>query len=128
MNGYTTTIIESSMELTPKERVKMKDTSNCLKLDEIVPASGEEFIVTPAGFVVLRVENPNNTKGNTEYEVFVLVDTQGTKYVTGSESFMDAFLEIFNELKDETDSYEIAIYRRPSKNFSGKTFITCSVV
>ena len=128
MNGYTTTIIESSMDLTPKERVKMKDTSNCLKLDEIVPASGEEFIITPAGYVVLRVENPNNTKGNTQYDVFVVIDTEGTKYVTGSESFVDSFLDIFNELANETEPYEIAIYRRPSKNFSGKTFITCSAV
>lgn len=127
MNGYKTTILESSYQLTTKERVRLKDTTNCLKLDEIVPANGDPFVITPKGYVILDVENPN-AKENKEYKVYVIVTEDGTKYVTGSESLFTAFFDIFDEMKGEDEPYEIEIYRRPSKNYTGKTFLTCSII
>lgn len=115
------TIINSSKELTARERIAFKDVTNAIKLD-IATLDGA-FEITPTGYITLGVETDEK-----EYEQYVILDNAGNKFTTGSKSFMSAFLDIFNELKDEGDEYTITIYRVPSKNYKGKDFITCSLV
>ena len=60
---------------------------------------------------------------------YVIVTKDGTKYVTGSNSFITAFEDIEDEMADAgEDEYEIEVYRMESKNYKGKQFITCSIV
>lgn len=130
MTGYKAIIREASRELTAKERIKFKDMSDAISLDEIT--SEGSFIFTPDLLVVVDVHNDKSD--NTDYTKYVIVDKGGNKYVTGSESFYSAYCAIMDEICDaiadgETvEDFEINVYRKESKNYKGKTFITCSLI
>ena len=61
-----------------------------------------------------------------DYEKFIIIDKDGTKYVTGSESFWSSFLEIAAEMGEE--AFDVEAYKVDSKNYKGKQFISCSIV
>lgn len=122
MNGYKVTIAETSREFTKKELIAMKDTSDAQRLDDLT-ASGA-VIISPEAYAVLNVHNEKSP--NKDYEVYLVIDTTGQKYVTGSAAFFTTFRDIFEDM--EGDPFDLKIYRKPSKNYTGKEFITCSVV
>ena len=122
MNGYKVTIAETSREFTKKELIAMKDTSDAQRLDDLT-ASGA-VIISPEAYAVLSVHNEKSA--NKDYEVYLVIDTTGQKYVTGSAAFFTTFRDIFADMEGEP--FELKIYRKPSKNYTGKEFITCSVV
>lgn len=125
--GYSVEIAESSMELSAKERIKMKDTTNAIKLDELTQEEDSgEVVIEPQAYAVLNIHNEHSDQ-NKDYVNYVLVDKDGTKYVTSSESFWTSFMEIYKEMENETEPWKIVVYRVPSKNFKGKEFLTCSI-
>lgn len=130
MTGYTVTIAEATRELTAKERVALKDTSNALSLDTAVDSAGDgKVIIKPVDYVVLSIHNDNAKEGeNKDYTNYVILDADGTKYVTGSDAFFSSFKNIFDEMKGETEEWALECYKKPSKNFTGKGFITCSII
>lgn len=121
---FTVEIKETSKELTKRERVKMKDTTNAIKLDEVT--NDGEFVLKPSVYCVLSIHNPKS-KDNPDYTNLIILDDAGTKYITGSPSFITAFFEIWNEMEGEED-WEIVCYKRDSKNYKGKQFMTCSIL
>lgn len=124
MKDFSVTIVESSKELTPKERVKYKDTSDGIKLDE---ATNDNAVVIDVDFfLVLDVHN-ENSKQEKDYRKYVLVDKNGEKYVTGSQSFWRAFEDIYDEMSDVNEPWQIKVYKQDSKNYQGKQFMTCSI-
>ena len=126
MEGYKTTIRFASKELTPKERVAIKDTGNCISLDE---ATAEQNItIDYAAHVILDIHNERSD--NKDYTKCIVIAKDGTKYITGSESFTTALTDIVDEMTDCGCADEIAIevYRKESKNYKGKSFITCSLI
>lgn len=126
MNNYKVTIKETSRGLTPRERVKIKDTSEAIKLDEATKSG--EVIITPDFYAILNI---HNEKANPQdYENYLIVDKSGTRYITGSPSFWDAFTEIADELTEigDTEDFQIKVYKMDSKNYKGKQFLTCSLV
>lgn len=125
MEGYSVAIRECSTELTARERIKLKDTTNAIKLDEA--ASGETpLVIRPAAYAVLDIHNEKSD--NKDYPNYIIMDDEGNKYVTGSESFWASFKEIFEEMQNENEAYEIEVYKVDSKNYKGKQFLTCSIV
>ena len=130
MTGYTVTIAESTRELTAKERVALKDTSNAIALDTAVDsATNGKIIIKPVDFVVLNIHNDNAKEGeNKDYTNYVIVADDGNKYVTGSDAFYSSFRNIFDEMKNETEEWALECYKKPSKNYTGKGFITCSII
>ena len=64
------------------------------------------------------------------YKKYIVVDKDGQKYVTGSESFITAFREIADDMAAEApdEDYDIEIFRKASVNYKGKSFITCALV
>lgn len=124
MNGYSVAIAETNKELSAKERIKLKDTSDAVKLDEAT--KDESVIITPVAFAVLDIHNEKSD--NKDYKNYIIEDANGTKYVTGSESFWTSFVDIYNEMADETEPWQIKAYRLPSKNYKGKEFLTCSII
>ena len=130
MTGYTVEITETSRELTAKERVALKDTSNAVSLDSAVDtAEGGKVIVKPVDYAVLSIHNENAKEGeNKDYTNFVIVDDKGVKYVTGSDAFYSSFKNIYDEMKNETEEWALECYKKPSKNYTGKGFITCSII
>ena len=125
MADYTVKIIESSRELTPKERVMFKDFSNAQKMEVVM--DGDTLIMQPDTWALCEVHNPNSKK-NTDYKVIVIIDKAGNKYKTGSETFIRNFIDILAEMEGATEDWSLEIYGRPSKNYEGKQFLTCSVV
>lgn len=115
---------ESSRQLTAKERVAFKDTANCIKLDEAT-ANGQVLAITVDAYVVLHITNDKSE--NPEYENYIIIDTDGNKYVTGSTSFWNSFMDIYEEMKNENEAWELEIYKLDSKNYKGKQFLTCSI-
>ena len=124
MIGYSVKVVECTKDLTAKERVKIKDTTNAIKLDEAT--QGGAIVIAYAYHAVLAIHNEK--LDDPDYRQYIVVDTAGNKYVTGSESFFTAMTEIVDEMSaaGETD-YELEVYRRDSKNYKGKQFITCSI-
>lgn len=127
MKAYEVSIKESSKELTPKEKIRIKDLSNSINLDTLTQ-SEEKVVIDYDYHVILAIHN-EKSKDRPDYENVVVVDTSGNKFNTGSNSFITALEEIIEEMQDagETD-IQIEVYRKPSKNYKGKDFITCSII
>lgn len=122
---YEVKIKSTSKELTARERVMLKDTRNAIKLDEAVNET--PLVISPDYYAVLDVHN-EKSKEDKDFENYIVVDTDGNKYVTGSHSFYEAFTEIVEEMDGTGEEYQIEIYKLDSKNYKGKQFITCSIV
>lgn len=125
MTGYSVNILETSKELKAREKIAIKDTSNAIPLDEIVEV-GVPVVITPDWYAVLEIHNEKSE--DKDYKKYVIVDKNGEKYVTGSESFFSSFHDIFVDMADEEEDYEIECYKMESKNYKGKHFLTCSIV
>lgn len=126
MTGFSVVIKEVSKELTARERIMLKDTSNAVKLDEAT-SGGSPLVIVPVAYAVLLVHNEKSAD-NKDYENYIILDDTGTKFVTGSPSFWNSFIEIWEEMKDESETYSIEVYKKDSKNYKGKKFLTCSIV
>lgn len=124
MVGYSVEIKETSKQLSAKERIAIKDTSNALKLD--VVCEEDDIIITPIAFAILSIHNEKSD--NKDYENYVITDKDGTKYVTGSESFWNTFISIWDEMQNEEEDWGIKAYKLDSKNYKGKKFLTCSII
>lgn len=125
MKDYEVKVKECSKELSARERISFKDTTDAVKLDEICEENST--LIEPAYFGTLSIHNEKSD--NKDYEVFVIVAKDDQKYVTGSNSFMKAFKDIAEEMESEPDEkWGVKVYKLDSKNFKGKKFITCSIV
>ena len=127
MEGYKVEIIHSTKELTVREKIRIKDLSNVIQLDEATQQEGN-IVIDFDYYVILMVHN-EFSKDEKDYNKYVIVDKSGNKFVTGSESFMNSLEGIVDEMADagETD-FEIEVYRKDSKNYTGKQFFTCPIV
>ena len=129
MEGYKVTINKTSKELTTKERIAIKDFSNATPLDTALETDNDSLIITPSYYAILDVHN-EKAKDNPDYRKYVIVDKSGQKYVTGSESFWTSFSDIMDEISAEEmdEDFSIECFKRPSKNYKGKSFISCSII
>lgn len=123
MTGYSVEIKETSRELTAKERIALKDTSNAVKLDQA--CDEETLLITPKAYAVLSIHNEKSD--NKDYDNYIIEDMCGTKYVTGSSSFWNSFISIYEEMEGEDEEWSITAYKLDSKNYKGKKFLTCSI-
>lgn len=124
MQGYECKVINASKELSARERIKVKDLSNAIALDTAV-TDDTPLMISPLYDVELEVHNEKSK--DKDYKKYVIVDVAGNKYHTGSESFWAAYKDIMAELGDDTEDVTLEVYRVPSKNYAGKSFITCSL-
>lgn len=124
MTGYSVKIVNASKELTARDRVAVKDTTNAIALDDATKDS--PLVIAIDYYVELAIHNEKSE--DKDYKKYVVVDKSGNKFVTGSESFFTAMLEIMDEMAESGENFEIQVYRMPSKNYKGKEFLTCSIV
>lgn len=126
MNKSYEAIIETCSKpeaLTAREKIKFKDTSNAVRIDNETEKGS--FIIAPDFYVVVKIYN-EKAKDDKEYYNYVIVDKNGIMYVTGSEGFFNTFTGIHNDMCGE--EYELEIMRKPSKNREGKFYLTCAIV
>lgn len=121
---FESKISECSKELTARDRIRLKDTTDAIKLDEATTEG--EVLITPSAYAILSVHN--DKADDPDYEQYIIEDANGQKYVTGSQSFWNSFKAIWDEMKDENEGYSVKAYRVPSKNYKGKDFLTCSII
>ena len=122
MNKYQVNIKESSSNLTARDRIKYKDTSIAISLDEATFEA--EVIIDVKDYIVLDIHNEKNEE-RPDYLLMELIDRSGKVYKTSSEIFMNSFLDIYNEMESEDllEELVIKVLRVPSKNFKGKDFL-----
>lgn len=128
MRDFNVKVAEVSKDITVKERIMLKDTSNALKLDELTQESENGKVNIDCDYYAI-LEVHNEMSENKDYKLILIVDKQGQKYVTGSDSFTRAFLDIYEEMTEagETD-ITIEVFRKESKNYKGKQFLICSII
>ena len=123
---YNTKIRYSSKELSAKERIILKDTGNATKIDTLLEDGPIEVSVDY--YAIVDVHN-EKAKQDKDYAQIVIADKDGNKFTSGSSSLIEAISDIADELADEgITEFTISIFRKPSKNYTGKYFITCSLV
>lgn len=127
---YNTQIISSSRELTAKERITLKDFNDCTGLDTVV-TNDNGVIIDPNVIVEVQVHN-ERAKDDKDYTTIIILDNDGTKYSTSSNSLRDSIADIMEELKNLSDEdkadLKIKVFKKPSKNYQGKYFLTATVI
>ena len=129
-SNYSATIIDSSRELTARERVMFKDTQNAISMNDFAEqakAEGGKAIITDVKDYV-HISVHNDKSDDKDYDNYMIIDGEGDKYVTGSAALWNSFRDIYNEMKVETEPWDIQLNLIPSKNYKGKNVLTCSLV
>lgn len=119
-------VIEKSLkEVTKKEMLQLKDLTDAVRLDQATQEHGSVMIYNIQNMVKMFLvsDDPKNPQ---EYAKTVITDTEGNRFVTGSESFARRAWEIADDMAG--DEFGLKVYRRPSKNYPGREFLSCSVI
>jgi len=127
--NYSATILEASRELTPKERVMFKDLANAQSLNELAKEarmSGSTIVISVKDYAIVAIHN--EASEDVDYNNYLIIDKEGQKYYTGSESFWSKFMDIYSEMKDVDEDWSIELNLVPSKKYAGKEALTCSLV
>lgn len=125
MAEYKATVKESSWEMSAREKLRYTDFTDVVQLDEATQAG--DLIIDVDKWAVVMVHNEKSD--TVDYVKYVIIDKEGQVYVTGSESFWRSFIEIYEVMSEEEETvYSIKVYRRESKNYKGKDFLTCRII
>lgn len=114
-----------SRDISKKEQVLLKDTSDAITLAEACKDGG--IIIKPELWAELNIHN-EKAEEDKDYVCFLIVDENGQKYKTGSNSFWNSFVDITDDMEDSDEEWSIKVYRLPSKNAKNQDFITCSII
>ena len=125
--GYKVEIVAASRELNVREKIALKDLANAKSLDTLLN-DVDSYLIQPAAYLELAVHN-ERSKQDKDYKKYLILDANGEKYVTGSDSFWTAFRDIFDTMRSEApdEVYSIEVLKKPSQNYKGKSFLTCSL-
>ena len=127
---YNTKIASASRELTAKERIILKDFNDCIGLDTVTNET-DGIILDPDVIVEVQVHN-ERAKDDKDYTTIIILDKNGTKYSTSSNSLRDSISDIMEELKDlseeDKEGLKIKVFKKPSKNYKDKFFLTATVI
>lgn len=125
MAEYKATVKEASWEMSAREKLRYTDFTDVIQLDEATQAG--DIIIDVDKWAVVMVHNEKSD--TVDYQKYVIIDKEGQVYVTGSESFWRSFIAIYEVMSEEEETvYSIKVYRRESKNYKGKDFLTCRII
>jgi len=118
------TIKEKSRELTAKEKLIVDDYSNVIKLND--ECDKAPVTIAPSYYVITTIQED----GKEPFDQIMILDKSNKKYVTGSTAFINSFLKIFNAMTeaDPLEDYQISVFKKDSKNYAGRKFLTCSLL
>lgn len=125
--NYTSKISDSSKELTTREKIKLKDLTTAIAIDKVVEPE-KSLVIEPDFYAWVDIHNEKLPENEQDYKTMVIVDKGGAKYYTGSSSAITSFVDIFGEMSETGESFEVEFSKKESKNFGGKFFITCTLV
>lgn len=125
MAEYKATVNEATWVMTAREKLRYTDLTDAIQLDEATQSG--DLIIDVDKWAVINVHNEKSD--TVDYVKYVIIDKDDQVYVTGSESFWNSFKQIYDVMSEEGETtYSIKVYRRESKNYKGKDFITCRII
>lgn len=125
MGEYKATVKEASWEMSAREKLRYTDFTDVVQLDAATQTG--DIIIDVDKWAVVLVHNEKSD--TVDYAKYVIIDKEDQVYVTGSESFWRSFIEIYGVMSEEEETaYSIKVYRRESKNYKGKDFLTCRII
>lgn len=125
MEGFEQKIVRTSRELTARERICLKNNQDAISLGTLTDAS-EPIKINVDMWAEILVHNEHSE--DKEYTNYVVVDKDGTKYYTGSTSFWEGFIDIYNEMVDAgEEEIVIKVLAKASTKRAGKYFLTCNL-
>lgn len=124
---YEINVRESSKELTKADKARLINISGVEALDVIVPNDGS-IIIEPVDYVAIDIHNDKAKGESKDYSNYLIYTADGKVYRTGSETFWTAFKSIWDIFNDgEKEPFNLNVFKAPSKNYSGKYFLTCAL-
>lgn len=125
MAEYKATVKGATWVMTAREKLRYTDLTDAIQLDEATQSGG--LIIDVDKWAVINIHNEKSD--TVDYVKYVIIDKDDQVYVTGSESFWNSFTQIYEVMCEEGETtYSIEVYRRESKNYKGKDFITCRII
>lgn len=126
---YKSTITSMSPNITRFQALMMKESGDSVSIGDAVN-KGRPLYFRPTGWLTLHIENSKSEDG--EYDQLLILADDGTVYSTGSGSFMKSFHSLMDSVDNMEESeipsdWKIKVAARDSKNYKGKTFLTCSI-
>lgn len=110
MKGYNVEIINTNIG-DKLDRIKIKNFNDAITLSETM-------VFEPVKYAELNVIN-EYSQNDKEYVKYVFMDEQGVKYITGSQSIWDSYINITEEFEDG-EIVTLEVKAKESKNNSGK--------
>ena len=120
--SFSVEVIESTRELTKREKVFLKSFDSLRRIDEEL--ENGEFEMAVAGYVYVSVHNENSP--DKDYEKIIIMDDVGFTYITGSKTFIERVKDIWEDMEGEP--FYVRVFSRESKKYSGKKYITCNII
>ena len=133
MNGYKAVVKESVKGLTAREKIAIKALNDVTELNDLV--TPEQTIMINLDNVV-TVQVHNEKSDNQDYNKYVYIDKDGTKYVSGSEPLYTTVKDILSDIEDaiadgemdETEDITIKVMKKESANYKGQMFLTAELI
>jgi hypothetical protein len=133
MNGYKAVVKESVKGLTVREKIAIKALNDVTELNDLV---------TPEQAIMINIDNVvtvqvhNEKSDNQDYNKYVYIDKDGTKYVSGSEPLYTTVKDILSDIEDaiadgemdETEDITIKVMKKESANYKGQMFLTAELI
>lgn len=120
-------IIQQSRDLTTKEKIQIKNGSGIIKLDAQFKA-GEEFVITgPVDYLVKHIEIEDDNGDKREFDLFIIIDGEWM-YSTSSSNVLRTLADDLTDLNADGESYSIKFEKKPSKRFSGSTYLSYTIL
>lgn len=133
MNGYKAVVKESVKGLTAREKIAIKALNDVTELNDLV---------TPEQAIMINIDNVvtvqvhNEKSDNQDYNKYVYIDKDGTKYVSGSEPLYTTVKDILSDIKDaiadgemdESEDITIKVLKKESANYKGQMFLTAELI
>ena len=133
MNGYKAVVKESVKGLTAREKIAIKALNDVTELNDLV--TPEQAIMINLDNVV-TVQVHNEKSDNQDYNKYVYIDKDGTKYESGSEPLYTTVKDILSDIEDaiadgemdETEDITIKVMKKESANYKGQMFLTAELI
>lgn len=126
--NYKVTIVNTMVEMSARERIQVKKTDDCIKINDVVNET-ESLDIEISNIVDLDIHN-EMSKDEKDYSQFVIFSKDGSRYVSGSVTLRDSISDIVAEITatGEDIPLNIRVTAVPSKNRQGQHFLTCNLL
>ena len=133
MNGYKAVVKESVKGLTAREKIAIKALNDVTELNDLVTPE-QAIMINIDNVVTVQVHNEKSV--NQDYNKYVYIDKDGTKYVSGSEPLYTTVKDILSDIEDaiadgemdETEDITIKVMKKESANYKGQMFLTAELI